>query len=67
MMIELSTENNSLICPDHKDGEAQAVFLKIGQHKAVLVKPQKFMYINMATAKKYMVTLGILGVWSRCT
>ena len=46
MVIELTIENNSLICPDHKDGEVQAVFSKIGQHKAILVKPQKFLYIN---------------------
>ena len=44
--IKLSTENNTLWCPRHNDGDVDEVFASVGEKYFLYVQPEKFLYLS---------------------
>ena len=46
MAIKLSTENNTLWCSGHHDGDVKTVFANVGESVKLLLQPKKFIYLK---------------------
>ena len=44
--MKLSTENNTLWCSGHHDGDVDEVFATVGEYRILRVRPQKFVYLS---------------------